>query len=342
MIRRLTDAEFLEGFPKRAHVTLPYTTPNYSNVAYQILAYAIEAISHSSYESVIAEHVVKPLNLKHTSVTTPKSGGFIPNGPAQWDFDLGGAGASGGIYSSTRDLAKLGLSILQERQLSGLETRRWMKPQAHTAGLHFSVGAPWEIWRTEVHGRVIDIYTKGGDIGMYSSFLYLIPEYGIAVSVLSGGKSSGLISASIEETAAKLLPVLDGIAKKEACDKYCGHYTNGNSSLVVKTDDQPGLLVSEWKSRGADVLVGIGLFAGQTSGAKFRSVRLYPKNTGTFRAVMELELPGASKKQIFAEPSSLPWSLVDIVTYGGIAIDLFELDGKTATPKVMRQTLHRV
>ena len=54
-----------------------------------------------------------------------------------------------------------------------------MKPVTHTSSLTSSVGAPWEIFRMKIPRGVVDLYTKGGDIGVYSSLLVLVPDYDV-------------------------------------------------------------------------------------------------------------------------------------------------------------------
>ena len=78
---------------------------------------------------------------------------------------LGDAGATGGIYSSPSDMVKLGQSILNNTQLSPASTRKWLKPWAHTAVWQQAVGLAWEIARWPVDDRIVEVYTKQGDLG---------------------------------------------------------------------------------------------------------------------------------------------------------------------------------
>ena len=63
-----------------------------------------------------------------------------------------------------------------------------MKPHTHTSQFSLSVGAPWEIRRVVLpsENRIIDVYTKTGDIFAYSSIIALIPEYNVGFSILAG------------------------------------------------------------------------------------------------------------------------------------------------------------
>ncbi|KAI1753595.1 hypothetical protein F4782DRAFT_82213 [Xylaria castorea] len=142
-----------------------------------------------------------------------------------------------GIYSSSDNLAKLGRSVLLNKQLSALDNRKWMNPKSHTSSLFFSVGSPWEIRRTRsqaTSGRVVDLYTKSDIFGQYHSQLMLLLEYGVALSVLVAESSSGTISnIATEMILQSLIPTLENITIVEACAELCGTY---ESSTTITTD----------------------------------------------------------------------------------------------------------
>lgn len=65
----------------------------YSNVAYMLLAWALEGISGKDWESLLADNVLGPLGLQSTFYTTPNdtSNGVIPGNAsaAGWSNRLG-------------------------------------------------------------------------------------------------------------------------------------------------------------------------------------------------------------------------------------------------------------
>lgn len=83
--------EYLQGFPKRHPVFLAQSTPIYSNTAFRILSYAMEAIAGDSYEDIVNKSIIQPLALQHTSVRKPQDDyhGVIPQGDSYWDYDVG-------------------------------------------------------------------------------------------------------------------------------------------------------------------------------------------------------------------------------------------------------------
>lgn len=184
--------EFLTNFPRRYPVFPPYAAVSYSNVAFAIVGAALETVTNQSYETLVTREIFEPLQMSRTSVVAPldNSWGIRPFGPNAWDLDLGFDSPAGSVYSSTNDLTKLGRAILQSTLLRPSQTRRWLKPQAHTASLELNIGAPWEIVRLSDRtpdGRAVDLYLKGGGLGQYQTLLALIPDYDVVMTFMSAG-----------------------------------------------------------------------------------------------------------------------------------------------------------
>ena len=216
--------------------------------------------------------------------------------------------SGGGFYSSTDDLTNFGKAILEHRLLSPAETRKWMKPTEHTSSLGMSVGGPWEIIRTHQltsDGRVIDLYTKSGDLGSYKGMLVLIPDFDVTFSLLMGGPeaSNAGVTVGMGQLVEVLIPALDAAAREEATRNLAGTYTDeeSNSTVILSVDDGPGLLVTELVMRDVNVLENYALYAGPQSGldpsAKVEvSPRLYSGglkagNQVGFRGIFELGNP---------------------------------------------------
>jgi hypothetical protein len=105
---------------------------------------------------------------------------------------------------------------------------------------------------------VVDVYTKGGDIGTYHAFLALVPDYDIAISVMMGGPeaSGGHAQALLAQVVKSLIPSLEQAGIKEASKAFAGVYINEetNSTLILDVDDEGlRLNITEWFVRGTDV-----------------------------------------------------------------------------------------
>lgn len=87
--------------------------------------------------------------------------------------------------------------------------------------------------------------------------LALIPDYGIVISILITGNATS--SAAVQSTFSQLVQVLllaiEQAGKDEAQPVLAGTFTDAatNSSIILSVDDSPGLAVSNWTVRGANV-----------------------------------------------------------------------------------------
>lgn len=269
---------------------------------------------------------------------------------------------SGGIYSTANDLVNFGRNILLSTQLPPLVTRRWLKPLAHTSALTFSVGAPWEIYRTMSNittGRIIDVYTKSGGYGSYACLLILIPDYEISISILTAGPNGIVVNYVSEMIVQTLIPALEKSAKEEAANILTGLYTSetgGNSSISLTVDDGPGLVVESWTSNSSNLLQTAEEYLQATGGGHINSMRLYPtglkdsqncQNQAAYRAVFDLSTEPSSTPRVFDQNVNA-WENIDEVTYGEISIDdfVFEFDSSGAVvhiePRILRSTLVKV
>lgn len=185
-------------------------------------------------------------------------------------------------------------AIVTNKFLSPKKTREWMKPASHTSSLGFSVGAPWEILRSNTltdDKRVMDVYTKSGDFGLYHALIGAITDYDIVMTVLAGGQEVSLdpdTRSKIFSTVARaLVPVIDKAAREEASssDGYTGTYIDksSNSTLELDMDSGAGVVIKKFIVRGFDALsnmpnYSLGSAEPHQSGAKNITVdgRMYP------------------------------------------------------------------
>jgi hypothetical protein len=88
-----------------------------------------------------------------------------------------------------------------------------LRGSANIAALAFK--APWEIYRLGVPvnsvinaDRIVDTYAKLGDIGAYSTFFGLVPDYDIGISILAAGdnprRTVPAVRASVVQTFVSL------------------------------------------------------------------------------------------------------------------------------------------
>ncbi|EPS35832.1 hypothetical protein H072_10746 [Dactylellina haptotyla CBS 200.50] len=353
--RPCTWNDFWNTYGKRYPVYAPYTTPAYTNMAYDLLGMVIERVSKKTYAQFVQEKIFKPLQLSHTFTTKPANDklGFIPTLNNWWSTSYGFLEADGGYYSSANDLLEFGRGILTNKLLSPAATRAWLKPRTHTSSLGLSVGAPWEIGRTTSltsDGRVIDVYTKNGGLGGYNTLFLLLPDYDLVLSLVMGGESSslGIELVIASQVLTNLVPAIEAAGKADAIQQFAGQYIDkaSNSSISLKVDDGPGLLVQSWYSLGKDVLASYADIVANSPGGAFSagsaqeylSIRLYPTGLqegkiASWRAVYDSTAPDSVKDQsaglFIIQGLCQTWSSLDNVVYGLRALDhfIFETNG---------------
>lgn len=146
-----------------------------------------------------------------------------------------------------------------------------------------SVGSPWEIGRSSTltaDGRVVDLYSKSGGIGLYVSEMVLIPDYDVGLTVLVAGDSGAMVPL-LDQTLATLIPAVEAIGRDDARKRYAGIYRSAspapaNSSITIVVDSQaPGLKVEQWISNGKDMLAEYAALRGANR-TRPVDARLYP------------------------------------------------------------------
>ncbi|KAI0106482.1 putative penicillin-binding protein [Nemania sp. FL0031] len=361
--------EYFDGVLQQHPVFAPQTTPVYSNVAFRILGYVLEALGGNSYDSLVKSKVLSPLGLTDTSATLPLNRGswvIPPGNETNFHYNFGEDTPTAGVYSSSDNLARLGRNILLNTQLSDFDTRRWMKPKSHTSSLFASVGGPWEIWRTKsqiTSGRAVDLYTKSGSVGEYTSQLILLPDFGVSLSVLVAGSSRGpVVTIATEIVLQSLIPVLENVTISEACDKICGTYEsslpNMNSSIAIAAD-ATGLYLDRWVNRGVDIKAVVNAYAIGTGSSPVRAVRIQATNLQdssniaegghqvAYRISFDMSSEDMTGPPRILDPNAHQWTSTDSPIYGGIGIDDFVVHFDTngtavmIEPRVTRDTLQR-
>ncbi|KAI1775764.1 beta-lactamase/transpeptidase-like protein [Hypoxylon cercidicola] len=360
-----TRAQFFTGIESFYPSLAPYQTPAYSNVAFQLLGYALETITGETFQTLVEETVIKPLALDNTFLRAPEdSRGIIPGdriGTA-WAFDIGESVATGNMYASAADLSNLGRAILSHELLSPVTTRKWLKPFAFSSDPRAMVGMPWGARRINLGDtyRWTTAFNKAGNIGDYSALLAILPDFDIGITILSAGTLPGNLNFGLADTIGEqILPAIEKAARAEAGAVYNGHYvlpnSRVNSSLTITTDDLPGLSISQWFSNGTD-FAWVATVLQNSYYPVTPRIRLYPSglegpaaNGGkrvVFKAMFEdADGPRNENKMFSTECGS--WVTVESVIYGSAAMDelIFNLDssGKvvSVTSPSLRITLNK-
>ncbi|RBQ64674.1 hypothetical protein FVER14953_01651 [Fusarium verticillioides] len=344
-----TRKDLLEQVNLRPPVYAPFTNPIYSNVGHALLGLVIEAAEDMPFEDVIKRDILDVVGMKHTYVdkTPPADDLFIPEEEPTWNATLAVFDSAGGIFSSVSDMLLLADGILSNKFLTPVQTRKWMKPEANTASWGYQVGGPWEILRSDnitSDGRLIDIYTKSGDLGLYHSQTVLIPDYDIVISIMSGGLEATanpyVTGTILSKVLQNLLPAIEKVGRDDTKEAFAGDYEDKetNSTITFAMDHGPGLKIKSWQIRGFDVLNNIGnynfnaLESNASTETPYVDARMYPSNLNkkgqtAWRAVFDRTNSTADAEYdselFFKDGTCQTWFQQDRMVYDYLPLDLF-------------------
>ncbi|KAK8113963.1 beta-lactamase/transpeptidase-like protein [Apiospora kogelbergensis] len=351
--------QFFEGISTAYPSFAPWKTPAYSNIAFQLVAYALEKMTGRSFVASLNATVLDPLNMRHTYYyNPPEKVGIIPRGDVWqtgWKAYIGDEAPSGNMFASTGDLTTLGRAIMSSTVLKPLMTRRWLKPVSYSADNVAAVGMPWGLRRLRLSSdnphRTVTAFTKAGGVGDYSSLLTILPEFDLGITVMvAGPRTEGGIWSMADFIGAIVLPAYDAATRDDANSRYGGRYVadpavypNLTSSIEFTTDPaKPGLGISSWVSNGTDMLPvaqalqsGLSVPSDPAAGnSSTPSARLYytglqsgPREA--FKAVFEAQGAPSNPGTGFSTDCGT-WIDYTGVTYAGMPLDEFIFESDNA------------
>lgn len=330
--------QYLQGVKTLAASFPSGYTPLYSNQDYALIGLALENLTGATLDDLFNSSLVQPLGLRETTFKQPSKitkNSVIPNGDeqvSQWNNDFGPINAAAGAFSTTNDLAAIGKSILNSTLVPKATTRRWFSVTSHLESLDQSVGRGWEIYRQKVGGHTVDLFTKAGYWGDYTSVLFLIPSYNFGFSLLTASvNETGKVKDKLSNVLTNMfLPVLEECAKNQARRNFAGHYTSSTSNTTVRieVDEWPALKVTEYIVNDIDFMATV---FGQFDASNGVDMRLVPnhlykgKNVG-FTGVYQALAPPTPTAQFYGKCPS--WLDVDDFTYASVPLGhmVFEVD----------------
>lgn len=209
----------------------------------------------------------------------------------------------GGYFSTLADLTTLGRSILSSTILPPRTTRQWLKPLTHTSGLTFSLGSPWEILREAVpvvpdshlvdkrtddkpaeKTRIVDIFTKQGGGGPYTSIVAISPDHEIGLSLITAGTVTIDTFIALRQLFVDVwVPAAEQAARDQADAGFVGVYEleaagdgeGENRAEIALLENEPAICLTELVSNGTDMLEVIRANSGQLSHGVAGETRLW-------------------------------------------------------------------
>ena len=187
-----------------ARIYPPGTVPAYSNYATAIAGYIVERVSGRPFEQYVAENIMRPLKMTHSTFSQPlpqelapfMSKGYRLGSDNAELFEVVNPFPAGSLSSTAADMAQFMIAHLQDGQLGDAKI---LKPE--TARLmHSRLFALDDAANAMCYGFYEEsrnnqrIIGHGGDTVYFHSDLHLVldQKVGFFVSYNSAGKGSGL------------------------------------------------------------------------------------------------------------------------------------------------------
>jgi len=253
--------DLLSQLAKLKPVFAPNQKSTYSNLNFELLGLALENVTRIPYTKYIQHAIFDPLNMTSTSFTAPEdSHAVLPLGPNYWDIEEGVQNPTGGIYASAADMTKFLRYILTSYNAIATGVN-WLMHASWAEGMGSFYGMPFEIFRADrilkETRRPVTFVTKSGGLLGYSSRVYVLPEYGLGITVLVGG-DAGLLSEIQEIVTVGLVRAAEQAVWKDVGRMYDGLYTSTdlslNSSMKLSSSPSSGLVIESFISNGTDAL----------------------------------------------------------------------------------------
>ena len=233
----------------------------------------------------------------------------------------------------------MGRSVLRSSLLPPAITREWLKSTSLTSDPSSAVGMPWEILRMDVpispdsnKTRVVDVYSKNGGLGGYSSYIFLSPDHNIGLTVLVASpdvQPTGTVALAVlsKLALATWIPAAEAAAREATIANLAGTYAaaNGaNSTISLQVvPGYKGLRIDEFTYNGVSPFELLG-----QDGATLQYMNLQDDGKLAFRSIPQSLRPPSTEPApfgLFGE-CSFDWSAVDTFKYGGFGLDEFIVD----------------
>jgi serine beta-lactamase-like protein LACTB len=205
-----TASDALSVFANEELLYVPGTDANYSSSNYNLIAAVVEQRSEQNFEEFVADNIFNELSLTETSfnnVLRPlvfrarRYSFYHPQTYAQsdelflvplWDYSFNTGG--GNIIATASDVAQFGAAlskpgVLAAKELDLLQSSEWFG-------------------EIDDNGRTL-IYVSGANPGLQAG-LAILPESGIAATVLSNTWGLGSRSGEMTQLAKQLAELCDG------------------------------------------------------------------------------------------------------------------------------------
>lgn len=288
-------------------------TFSYCNSGFVLAGRVIEKLTGKTWDRVLAERLIEPLRLAHTTTSPEKAllfrtaVGHLGTGetepvPTQTWVLPRTTGPAGRIFASTADVlafarmhlengsAADGSQVLSAAGVQAMAARHVDLPDKHTLGESWGLG--WIRWNWSGH----DVIGHDGSTIGQSAYLRIVPDAGLAIILLTNGGNTRdlyeeLFSDLLDELADITMPsplAPFGTPPVADLDRYVGQYERASVSIDIRRGNDGLTLRQSISGLLADLLP-----------ADERELDLVPVSDGVFA---------------FRRPGVLTWTPVTFYT----------------------------
>jgi hypothetical protein len=222
--------------------------------------------------------------------------------------------------------------MLSSELLSPVVTRRWLQPTADTSNLRNGVGRPWEVYHAGQHANssILDIFMKSGEIGHYSSYFGLSPDFNVGFAILAHDTETEAPDLNVHADVVSLgIEGLISIAGVQLGMNYIGEYSSdgpeGNFTAKFGMTNAPGLVVEAMQLDDTNILEIVADAAGIA--LENLDLRAYPSNAASSNTrQFVLVAQDISAPVDMGTPTCVTWKLVGILGPQVPSTVVFEVD----------------
>lgn len=212
--------ESLEVFKEDDLLFKPGTNFSYSSYGYNLLSFILEEVSDRPFLELIQKEVFDPLQMSNTradkaGIKNDQRVNFYntkPNYYGQaYPVNLSPKWAGGGFLSTSTDLVKAGLSVINDNYISEEARNILFTPPNKNGEGPCGYGFGWGVCKYPVlvgSDDPITSYSHGGSSVGGESFLMVIPDEGVVIAIhtnTSLSEGSNNMRLIVEEIASMIL-----------------------------------------------------------------------------------------------------------------------------------------
>lgn len=199
-------AEFVKVFSDSTLQFTPGEKFAYNNSGYFLLGHIIEQVTGKSYEQVLQEKILDPLNMMdtgydhHETILKNRASGYEKNGSDYVNapyLDMSLPYAAGSLYSTVEDLYKWDRALDTNKILSEKSKELMFKPQIVDGNEHYGYG--FSIGKLPI-GKSKDsvpIVAHGGGINGFNTLIVRFPQEDDLIVLLNNTGRTGLRNMAV-------------------------------------------------------------------------------------------------------------------------------------------------